>query len=185
MPANPLANATSYLSVVLCDGSSRKLIAGWWYFILGISILQLLISIFAMSSRGGTEAFISLWSSLVLLSLCIGGTIIMRKFQTSVAVGFFMGAVVAASQMFFLLFFIMLGYIDDRLAEGESVHGERFTSFVCLVQALLLGAFAATLASHRSEILDQKVPIGDYNEAEEEEGGVGSYEAPKNRGPVV
>jgi len=96
-----------------------------------------------------------------------------------------MGAVVAASQMFFLLFFIMLGYIDDRLAEGESVHGERFTSFVCLVQALLLGAFAATLASHRSEILDQKVPIGDYNEATEEEGGVGSYEAPKNRGPVV
>jgi len=154
------------------------------YFILGISILQLLISIFAMSSRGGTEAFISLWSSLVLLSLCIGGTIIMRKFQTSVAVGFFMGAVVAASQMFFLLFFIMLGYIDDRLAEGESVHGERFTSFVCLVQALLLGAFAATLASHRSEILDQKVPIGEY-ETTEEEGGVGSYEAPKNRGPVV
>jgi len=31
MPANPLANATSYLSVVLCDGSSRKLIAGWWW----------------------------------------------------------------------------------------------------------------------------------------------------------
>jgi hypothetical protein len=28
---NPVANATSYLSVVLCDGSSRKLIAGWWY----------------------------------------------------------------------------------------------------------------------------------------------------------
>jgi hypothetical protein len=31
---NPVANATSYLSVVLCDGSSRKLIAGWWYVLL-------------------------------------------------------------------------------------------------------------------------------------------------------
>lgn len=110
----------------------------------------------------------------------------MRKFQTSVAVGFFMGAVCAASQMFFLLFLIILGYIDDRLAEGMSVHGERFTSFVCLVQSLLLGAFAATLASHRSEILDQKVPIEDYNENDNGgEGGRGSYEAPKDRGAVV
>ncbi|KAL7459200.1 hypothetical protein ACHAWC_010892, partial [Mediolabrus comicus] len=91
---NPVANATSYLSVVLCDGSSRKLIAGWWYFILAISIIQLLLSIFGMSSRGGTESFILTWSSIVLVSLCIGGTIIMRKFQTSVAVGFFMGSVI-------------------------------------------------------------------------------------------
>lgn len=93
-----------------------------------------------------------------------------------------MGSVVASSQMFFLLFFIILGYIDDRQAEGESVHGERFTSFVCLMEALLLGAFAATLASHRSEILDQKVPIEGY---EEENGGAGSYEAPKNTTPGV
>jgi hypothetical protein len=31
--------------------------------------------------------------------LCIGGTIDMRKFQSSVAVGFFMGSVIAGSQM--------------------------------------------------------------------------------------
>lgn len=100
----------------------------------------------------------------------------MRKFQTSVAVGFFMGAVCAASQMFFLLFLLILGYIDDRQTEGMSVNGERFSSFVCLVQSLLLGAFAATLASHRSEILDQKVPIEDGDD--DGEGYSGSYTAP-------
>ena len=26
-----LSSATTFLSVTLCDGSSRKLIAGWWY----------------------------------------------------------------------------------------------------------------------------------------------------------
>lgn len=59
---------------------------------------------YTMSSRGGTEAFVSLLSSIVLLLLCIGGTVIMRKFQSSVAVGFFMGSVVAASQMYLLMF---------------------------------------------------------------------------------
>jgi hypothetical protein len=28
-----LSSATTYLSITLCDGSSRKLIAGWWYVI--------------------------------------------------------------------------------------------------------------------------------------------------------
>lgn len=74
------------------------------YFILFISIIQMFIALYTMSSRGGTEAFVSLWSAAVLLMLCVGGTVIMRKFQSSVAVGFFMGSVVAASQMFFLIF---------------------------------------------------------------------------------
>ena len=74
------------------------------YFILFISIIQIFIAMYTISSRGGTEAFVSLWSATVLLLLCVGGTVIMRKFQSSVAVGFFMGCVVAASQMFFLIF---------------------------------------------------------------------------------
>jgi hypothetical protein len=36
--------------------------------------------------------------------LSIGGTMIMRKFHNSMAVGFFMGGVVAMSQLFFMLF---------------------------------------------------------------------------------
>mmetsp|Transcript_182 Transcript_182/g.319 ORF Transcript_182/g.319 Transcript_182/m.319 type:complete len:176 (-) Transcript_182:238-765(-) len=166
-----LSSATTSLSVALCDGSSRKLIAGWWYFILFISIVQIFIALYTMSSRGGTEAFVSLWSSIVLLVLCVGGTVIMRKFQSSVAVGFFMGSVVAASQMFLLMFLILFGYIEDRLENDLPVDGERLNSFVCLVQSILLGSFAAILAAHRSEILDQKISV-------EEEDDV-AYEAPK------
>ena len=66
--------------------------------------MKIFIALYTMSSRGGTEAFVSLLSSIVLLLLCIGGTVIMRKFQSSVAVGFFMGSVVAGSQMLLLMF---------------------------------------------------------------------------------
>eukprot|EP00581_Thalassiosira_minuscula_P028293 CAMPEP_0183752806 /NCGR_PEP_ID=MMETSP0739-20130205/2558_1 /TAXON_ID=385413 /ORGANISM="Thalassiosira miniscula, Strain CCMP1093" /LENGTH=175 /DNA_ID=CAMNT_0025989207 /DNA_START=43 /DNA_END=570 /DNA_ORIENTATION=+ len=168
--AAALSKATAFLSFTLCDGSSRKLIAGWWYFILFVCIIQVFIALFTMSSRGGTEAFVSLWSSIVLLVLCVGGTVIMRKFQSSVAVGFFMGSVVAASQMFLLLFLILFGYIEDRLENDLPVDGERLNGFVCLVQSILLGSFAAILAAHRSEILDQKISV------EEEEDP--AYEAP-------
>lgn len=95
----------------------------------------------------------------------------MRKFQNSVAVGFFMGSVVAASQMFLLIFLILFGYIEDRLDNEMSVDGERLNGFVCLVQSILLGSFAAILAAHRSEILDQKISL-------EDDGNV-AYEAPK------
>jgi len=95
----------------------------------------------------------------------------MRKFQSSVAVGFFMGSVVAASQMFLLIFLILFGYIEDRLENDLSVDGERLNGFVCLVQAILLGSFAAILAAHRSEILDQKISVEDGDDV--------AYEAPK------
>ncbi len=65
----------------------------------------------------------------------------------------------------------LFGYIEVRLENDMPVDGERLNGFVCLVQALLLASFAAILASHRSEILDQKISV-------EEDDDV-AYEAPK------
>jgi hypothetical protein len=74
------------------------------YSILAITGTLMLMSIFVMGTRHLAEGFASIWSALMLLMLSIGGTMIMRKFHNSMAVGFFMGSVVAMSQMFFLLF---------------------------------------------------------------------------------
>lgn len=168
------------LSVALCDGSSRRLIAGWWYFILATSVVQIFVAMWAVSSRGGARAFITTWSSVVLLALCICGTIIMRKFHNSVFVGAFLGAVVAASQMYFLLFLVFLGFIDDRVNYNLSSDGERFTSFLCLVQSVMLASFAVLLAAHRSEILDQKISLEDDHFSDG--GDVASYKPPKRGG---
>lgn len=64
----------------------------------------------------------------------------------------------------------LFGYIEDRLENDLPVDGERLNGFVCLVQSLLLASFAAILAAHRSEILDQKLTNDDDDVA---------YEAPK------
>ena len=67
-------------------------------------------------------------------------------------------------------FFSLFGYIEDRLENELPVDGERLNGFVCLMQSILLGSFAAILAAHRSEILDQKISVEDDD---------GAYEAPQ------
>ena len=64
------------------------------------------MSLVIMSTRERAESFAAIWSGLMLFGLAVGGTMIMRKFHNSMAVGFFMGSVVAISQMFFCLFLV-------------------------------------------------------------------------------
>lgn len=64
----------------------------------------------------------------------------------------------------------LFGYIEDRLENDLPVDGERLNGFVCLMQSILLASFAAILAAHRSEILDQKINLDDDGDA--------TYEAP-------
>jgi hypothetical protein len=67
----------------------------------------LMVASFAvMGTRPISEGFASFWSAVMLGVLSIGGTMIMRKFHNSMAVGFFMGSIVAMSQLFFLLFLV-------------------------------------------------------------------------------
>lgn len=116
---------------------------------------------------------------------------IMRKFHNSLAVGFFMGGIVATSQMFFLLFLVNVGYGKDQRERGESAFREGIMSFFSFVQSVMLGLFAAILAAHRSEILDK--PGNAVLEMMDELHGIGSantvdsagdtasYEAPSVR----
>jgi hypothetical protein len=71
---------------------------------LAVTALLGILSFVVMSTRSLGEGFAATWSAIMLLVLSIGGTMIMRKFHNSMAVGFFMGCVVAMSQLFFMLF---------------------------------------------------------------------------------
>jgi hypothetical protein len=69
-----------------------------------MTLVLTIMGIFVMGSRAFSEGLAALWSGLLLCALSVGGTMIMRKFHSSFAVGLFMGCVVAMSQLFFMLF---------------------------------------------------------------------------------
>ena len=97
---------TNLVAKLCCGGSHRKLIAGLWYIIILLSLIFALDSFYILTSRSGSESLVSLWATTVLISLTVGGTITMRSFHSSMAIGFFVGAIVGASQLFFLLFWM-------------------------------------------------------------------------------
>jgi len=150
---------TNILANNLCGGSARKLIAGWWYSILVLSLLLTIMSLWVISNRTAAEGFSSIWAAIMMIMLSVGGTMIMRRFHNSIAVGFFLGSIVATSQLFFLLFLIYLGYAGDRRAIRSEAGEENFMAFICFVQSILLCSFAAILGAHRTEILDRSQPI--------------------------
>jgi hypothetical protein len=153
---------TTYLANRLCGGSSRKLIAGWWYSILAMTISITLISLTMMNQSHCTvqERIIALWSSLLLCCFSIGGTMIMRKFHNSIAVGFFMGVTVTSCQYFISLSFLFFHFRYIQLHQNNeynnnSAKEETLLACMSAIQAILLGSFAIILAAHRTEILDK------------------------------
>jgi hypothetical protein len=157
---------TTYLANHLCGGSSRKLIAGWWYSILGMTIAITLLSLTMLnnsnsnnsnsyySSSNVQQRIIALWSSFLLCCFSIGGTMIMRKFHNSIAVGFFMGVTVTSCQFYIALALLYFHYRHYSLRNNANGNVKDVTLFACLsiVQAILLGTFAIILAAHRTEI---------------------------------
>ena len=153
---------TTYLANHLCGGSSRKLIAGWWYSILGMTIAITLLSLAMISNNNNNnnssstsntqQCIIALWSSFLLCCFSIGGTMIMRKFHNSIAVGFFMGVTVTSCQFYIGLALIYFHYRHFNLRNNNNAKDVTLFACLSLIQAILLGTFAILLAAHRTEI---------------------------------
>ena len=90
------------------------------YSILALTLLLMLLGILVLGSRRFSEGLAATWSGIMLCALSVGGTMIMRKFHSSLAVGFFMGCVVAMSQMFFMLFLVYVSMIGSYAEEKKN-----------------------------------------------------------------
>merc|ERR1719253_624346 len=66
-----------------------------------------------------SDGFAAIWTMLLIVALSVGGTMVMRKYQTPLAVGFFLGVCVMMSINMFSLFVLFLGaaYLEDKIAK--------------------------------------------------------------------
>jgi len=112
-----------------------------------------------MNVRSSAEAFDCIWAVATLFVLVVGGTMVMRSYHSSMAIGFFLGAVVGSSCLFFLLFMLFQGYALDQQMEVQSNHEEHIMSTFCIIQSVLLATFASILGAHRSDVVDQSISL--------------------------
>lgn len=61
--------------------------------------------------------FAGIWAMILMIGLSVGGTLVMRKFQTPLAVGFFIGVVIMMSFQMFSLTVLFVG--ESYLAKEE------------------------------------------------------------------
>jgi len=86
--------------------SAKKCFAPRRYAIMIASLILILLAFWMTSTRSLRESFLAAWAALLVTLLSIGGTMVMRKYHNSMAVGFFLGAIVAMAQLFFVLSFM-------------------------------------------------------------------------------
>lgn len=78
---------------------------------------------------------------LLLIGLSVGGSLVMRKYRTSLAVGFFLGVVIIMSQTMLVLFAVFAGRASTTDDSDEKPADRAFAAF-CFFLWLVYTAFA-------------------------------------------
>ncbi|EGB07151.1 hypothetical protein AURANDRAFT_65094 [Aureococcus anophagefferens] len=168
---------------------ARRFVAYAWF----TSILLVLASFFAAAvvadrHRGkgtGGLGFAAVWTTILCLFISVGGTVVMRKFQTGFAIGIFLGVVtVMANQCLMMVaIFGQWSGNEDEDKESKKAADDTFTTFsfflfvVYAFFASLLAVFRASFGacfgndlikedSVASTDVDVSVPAGDAPAAE-------------------
>lgn len=82
---------------------------------------------------------------LLLIGLSVGGSLVMRKYRTSLAVGFFLGVVMIMSQTMLVLFAVFAGRASTSADDDEKPADRAFASF-CFFLWIVYTAFAGKIS---------------------------------------
>lgn len=101
-------------------------------------------------SNGNSKSlgFVGIWAMFLVIGLSVGGTMVMRKYQTPLAVGFFIGVVIMMALQMFSLAVLFAGAaylarVEKDKGEDTSVHSDEagsvfsFFMFILYVRAYL------------------------------------------------
>lgn len=108
-----------------------------------------------------TTAFFAMWTVLLLLGISVAGTVIMRKYQTNLAIGGFMGVIVVMTNQCLILFaiFVDQSQTTSNTAAATQIY-QGMAAFFFLLSAIY-GLFCVLLGSFKDVIVQ---PEEDFNE---------------------
>ncbi|GAB9474459.1 hypothetical protein Gpo141_00011582 [Globisporangium polare] len=155
-----------------CCTNPKLLITYLWFITLIFGFMYALAAIVAAVNNNGSGmadskslGFVGIWAMFLVIGLSVGGTMVMRKYQTPVAVGFFIGVVIMmALQMFSLsVLFAGAAYLArqerDKGDETTSVHSNDAASVFSFFMFVLYLAFSIVLIKHRNVIIKEGVAL--------------------------
>ncbi|CAM9390155.1 unnamed protein product [Ectocarpus sp. 6 AP-2014] len=139
-----------------CDKNPQKAIAyAWFTSIVMVMVAFICACASAAHSDGDGSAslgFAAVWTVLLLIGLSVGGSLVMRKYRTSLAVGFFLGVVIIMSQTMLVLFAVFAGRASTTEDVDEKPADRAFAAF-CFFLWIVYSTFAGMLAVFREDII--------------------------------
>ena len=116
-----------------CFSSPKMVITYLWFSTMLLGFMYAIVTIVAAvnnnhegESDSKSLGFVGIWAMILIIALSIGGTMVMRKHQTPLAVGFLIGVVLMMSLQMFSLSIIFAG--AAYLARIERAKGDRHTN---------------------------------------------------------
>ncbi|KAI9997928.1 hypothetical protein PInf_002185 [Phytophthora infestans] len=116
-----------------CINNPKMLITYLWFVTMLFGFMYAIAAIVAAVNNDGegesdskSLGFVGVWAMILIVALSVGGTMVMRKHQTPLAVGFLIGVVLMMSLQMFSLSIIFAG--AAYLARIERAKGDEHTN---------------------------------------------------------
>jgi len=144
--------------------NAKKVITIAWILSLVLVFCAFIIACVAASkmASGTTNstpaAFACVWTCLVLIVLSVLGTVIMRRFQSALSIGFFLGVVfVMTNQMLILFaFFAERSKVVGATAGPQVQQAQQAMAVFSFFLFLVYGFFGLVLGIFRNEVVKQE-----------------------------
>lgn len=132
-----------------------------------VAFIVACVSAAKMAKNGGgtAAAFSAVWTALLLFVISVVGTIIMRKYQTALAIGFLLGIIFVMTQQMLIIFAI---FTERSKIPGETqpvVASQQAMAVFSFFLFIVYAAFGSMLAVFRNEIIKEEVPMSEDMEA--------------------
>jgi hypothetical protein len=140
----------------VCADKPRSAITAAWFGSIGLVFIAFIIG---CASAGAVEqkalAFAGVWTVLLCIAMSIGGTLVMRRYQSPLAIGFFMGVVVVMANQCLILTAI---FGEENQKHGNASAGA-FATFAFFLFAVY-AVFGGMLAIFRADLVqDADLPV--------------------------
>ncbi|KAJ1458295.1 hypothetical protein M885DRAFT_614647 [Pelagophyceae sp. CCMP2097] len=144
------------------ENPKKYITYAWFASIILVVIVFICACALADKHRGGgTTAFgfAAVWTTIMCVAVALGGTVVMRKFQTAYAIGAFLGVIaVLANQCLILV--AVFGTESGNDSGHKKQTDDVFSVFMFFIACVYI-FFAALLAVFRNDLIKEEPTNGD------------------------
>jgi len=112
---------------------------------------------------GQAASFSAMWTALLLVVISVVGTIIMRKYQTALAIGFLLGVIFVMTQQMLIIFAIFTERSKQPNETVTVVQSQQAMAVFSFFLFIVYASFGSMLSVFRNDIIKEEVPSEDHD----------------------